>query len=239
MMWFRVHRGAFVGLAALLSVACPMVADISDGLPQVTFRFERPGLPVPQYRITVARDGTAVYEGEETQTVRGSVPKDAPAAPPRPFRSEITFSHATTQKIFDMTGALKQFRVNCSSKAKNVADTGAKTLKYKGADGESECTYNYSDNKSVMQLTEMFEEIAETMNQGRELEQLHRYDRLGLDAAIAALAEEVSQGRALELNTIAPTLRSIAADTEVMERVRLKASRLLSLLPPEMQNAHQ
>ena len=33
--------------------------------PQVTFVFERQGLPVPRYRLTIHDDGSAVYEGEE------------------------------------------------------------------------------------------------------------------------------------------------------------------------------
>jgi hypothetical protein len=144
-----------------------------------------------------------------------------------------------TRKIFGMTGALKQFHMECATKAKNVADTGAKTLTYRGPEGSGECSYNYSDNKTVRELTEVFQGIAETMDQGRELDHLHRYDRLGLDGAMETLAQEVTDGRALELGTIAGTLRSIAGDTEVMERVRVQASKLLSLLPPDTQRASQ
>ena len=46
-----------------------------------------------------------------------------------------------------------------------------------------------------------------------------------------ALVDEVSEGRALEIGTIAKSLRSIASDTEVMARVRSRASTLLSQIP--------
>jgi hypothetical protein len=96
------------------------------------------------------------------------------------------------------------------------------------------CTYNYTENKDVQALTNIFEGIAETMDEGRTLEHLHRYDRLGLDAAMSFLTQEVSAGRALELGTIAPALRSIAQDADLMQRVRMQARALLSLVPAEM-----
>ncbi len=46
------------------------------------------------------------------------------------------------------TGVRIYFNIECASKAKNIADTGKKTLSYTGADGSGSCTYNYSDNKT-------------------------------------------------------------------------------------------
>jgi hypothetical protein len=44
---------------------------------------------------------------------------------------------------------------------------------------------------------------------------------------MATLSQEVQEGRALELGTISPTLTSIADDTALIQRVRLKASKML------------
>ena len=148
------------------------------------------------------------------------------------FRSSI--SPATAGRVFATARKLKHFNVTCASKAKNIADTGTKTLTYSGPDGSGSCTYNYTENKDVQALTEIIQGIAETMDQGRGLDHLHRFDRLGLDAAITFLAQEVSEGHALELGTIAASLRSIATDAEVMERVRMRASKLLALIPAEV-----
>ena len=120
-----------------------------------------------------------------------------------------------------------------AGKAKNIADTGTKLLTYTGPDGAGSCTYNYTENKDVQALTDTFEAIAETMDRGRELDHLRRFDRLGLDAAITFLAQEVSEGRALELGTIATSLRSITANPELIQRVRMRASKLLELIPAE------
>ena len=119
---------------------------------------------------------------------------------------------------------------------KNIADTGTKTLTYTGADATGSCTYNYTENKDVQALTDIFQALAETMDIGRQLDHLHRYDRLGLDEAMTSLAQEVASGRALEVGTIAPSLNSIAADGQVMERVRTKAKTLLAQVSKEAAN---
>ena len=71
------------------------------------------------------------------------------------------------------------------------------------------------------------------MDEGRKLEHLHRYDRLGLDAEMISFSQDVSAGRALELGIISPCLRSIADDAEVIQRVRAQAAKLLALNPQE------
>jgi hypothetical protein len=71
------------------------------------------------------------------------------------------------------------------------------------------------------------------MDEGRKLDYLHRYDRLGLDAELASFAHEVAESRALELGTIAETLRSLAEDTDLMQRVQTRARALLSQIPAE------
>ena len=139
----------------------------------------------------------------------------------------ITLSPATVTKIFKLARSLDRFDIACDSKAKNIANTGKKTLTYAGPDGRGSCVYNYSENKSVSALTDMFFAIAFTLDEGRRMEFLHRYDRLGLDAEISSLAQEEKEGRALELGTIAPTLSAIENDTALIQRVRLQAARLL------------
>jgi hypothetical protein len=144
------------------------------------------------------------------------------------INQQITLSAATTAKVFKLARSLNRFDIACASKAKNIADTGKKTLSYVGPDGRgTSCIYNYSEEKNVTVLTDMFLAIAFTLDEGRKLEFLHRYDRLGLDAEMITLAHEVDEGRAMELGTIAPTLDVIASDTALIQRVRLRAAKLL------------
>jgi hypothetical protein len=197
----------------------------------VVFAFERQGLAVSKYRFTVHSDGSAVYEGEEVPSASGVAP--AADNPAQPFRNQVNITPATTYRIFALSKKLDRFNLTCASKAKNIADTGTKTLSYSAPDGTGSCTYNYSENKDVEELTGIFQGMAETMDEGRALDHLHRFDRLGLDDAMAFLAREVSAGRALEVGTIASSLRSIADDADVIQRVRARARTLLALVPAD------
>ena len=196
---------------------------------QVSFTFDRKGVLVGHYTLIVHEDGSGVYEGNEipSATAYGH-PADSSAVP---FQHRITISRATSQKVFLTAEKLNKFELPCASKLKNIADTGTKMLRYEGQDGTGSCTYNFSENKDVQSLTEIFQGIAETLDTGRRLDQLHRFDRLGLDAAMKSFSDEVTAGRALEVGTIAGSLKSIASDTEVMARVRSRASALLSQIP--------
>jgi hypothetical protein len=221
---------AFVAL--LLTVAAPLSMRGQDGTARtpavVSFAFERVGLPVPKFIMRISEDGSGTYQGEEAPPPS---PYPGVSSPARPIDRGFIVSAATASKIFTLAREAHNFNVACASKAKNIADTGKKTLAYKGPDGEGSCTYNYSENKSVAQLTDIFQGTAAMMDAGRQLDHLHRYDRLGLDAALESLAQQVAAGRALEVGTIEVSLRSIIGDTDVMMRARTRASALLALIP--------
>jgi len=192
----------------------------------ITFDFVRAGLgvPVPKYKLVIHDDGTGTYEGEALPPPTRYGPAAASAVP---FRRELRMTAATTAHVFDLARQLDHFKVACASKAKNIADTGTKTLTYAGPDGGGACTYNYTDIKELTLLTETIQGITETLDEGRELDRLHRYDRLGLDPAMAYLQAEVAAGRALELQLIQDSLSEIADDADVLARVRAKASAML------------
>lgn len=194
----------------------------------VQFTFERPGLAVPRFRVMVREDGTATYTGEEVVAAAGTDGGAGPATGPTTHIEQgITLTPGTTAKIFKAARGQRLFNFACASKAKNVANTGDKTLGYEGPDGRGACSYNYSENKDVVMLSDLFLGISQTLEEGRRLEFKRRYDHLGLDAELGVLTEANDEGRAVELNTIAPVLRQLAGDTEMMQRVRLRAAKLL------------
>jgi hypothetical protein len=201
-------------------------ADPADKSPaEVSFQFERAGLPVPQFTIQLLENGAARYEAEQAERPSTITSMRGEAA--QHVNRTLMLSPGMAAKIFKTARELNDFNVECASKLKNIADTGKKTLSYTGPDGHGSCVYNYSENKSVTMLTETFLAIAYTMDEGRRLEFLHRYDRLGLDAEMITLSQEVDAGRALELGTIAPTLTALADDMAVLQRVRLRAAKML------------
>jgi hypothetical protein len=213
---------AVVFCATLRAQPSPAMEAARQSQAEVRFDFERPGLPVPKFALDVNEDGAGTYTAE-----------DASSQAKQQIRRDFTLTAATSRKIFALTRAMQLSQEVCASKAKNIADTGKKTLTFTASGATSSCTYNYSENKDVQALTDIFQGIAETMDMGRHLDFLRRFDRLGLNDAIASLAEEVSAGRALEIGTIAPSLRSIVSDADVMQRVRTRATALLAKIPAD------
>jgi hypothetical protein len=198
--------------------------------PVLVFHFERPGLPVPDYTFTLHPDGTATYAASYVPSAPQSkfAPTYPPAQPAKPIETTrpIALSLKTTSLLYERVRGSDHLR-GCESKVKNIADTGTKTITYTGPEGTFQCTYNYTENKTVSAITETFQGIAETLDEGRNIDQTHRYDRLGLDHELAVLADNVRDGRALEVATIAPVLQSLCDDTQVMDRVRKRAAGLL------------
>jgi hypothetical protein len=229
----RIHRNAISAtlvLPLLLCGATLRAQRSSETAADVTFAFERAGLPVPRFTLTVDQNGRGNYKGDQTEpVVRGVLAQPATVA----FEQKFELSSQTTRRIFALAGELDHFNIACASKAKNVADSGTKTLTYAAPGTMNSCTYNYTENQSVAALTDLFQGVAETMDHGRALEHLHRYDRLGLDDELQSFTREVAAGHAIELQTIAPALRSIAQDADLMQRVRTRANALLTLVPAE------
>ena len=218
--------------AALAAQTTAPAADASVTKPaEVSFQFDRTGLPVPHFTLRIREDGTGSYQADQAETPATATSSRGQAA--QHVDRTINLTRGTVAKIFKAARAANHFNIECASKAKNIADTGKKTLNYSGADGSGSCTYNYSENKTVDTLTNTFVAIAYTMDEGRRLEFLHRYDRLGLDAEMISLTQEAEAGRALELGTIAPTLAQIADDTAVIQRVRLRAQKMLEQVAAE------
>jgi hypothetical protein len=233
------------------------MAASENTMSEVSFQFARAGLSVPKYTIVLHEDGAGTYQAEVAPVSTGGAAMGVSASA-QPVSQTIRISRPTTQMIFSAARALDRFNIPCESKAKNIADTGKKILTYKGADGEGSCVYNYSENKSIAQLTDTFQAIAQTMDEGscvynysenksiaqltdtfqaiaqtmdegRKLQFLHRFDRLGLYSEMDVLRHEVEEKRVLEIGNIAPALRSIVADEALMQKVRERAAHLLAL----------
>ena len=233
----RVFVSVVLGIGLCSSaVALSQTANSSAASPgkvpaEVSFQFDRKGLAVPQFTLRIREDGTGRYEAEQAEIP--ATPNSMRGQAAQHIDRQINVSQPTVAKVFKAARTANYFNVECESKAKNIADTGKKTLTYTGSDGSGSCTYNYSDNKTIDSLTDVFLAIAYTMDEGRRLDFLHKYDRLGLDAEMISFGQEYDAGRALELGTISPTLATLADDNALIQRVRLKAQKMLELVAAE------
>jgi hypothetical protein len=178
-----------------------------------SFDFERQGLPVSHWVIEIDQDGTGRYEELSRQ--------EGMSATIRPIRVG-----ASTRRRLD-AGLEKVSAGNCETNLKHIAKTGTKKIAYHRGDAWVSCTFDYSDDRGLMDAVSAFQAIAQTLQFGEQLEHSLRFDRLGLDAEMDEVAKETGEGEAIEVENIAPVLQSIVEDDRVMERVRRKAARLL------------
>ena len=222
-------KAAAIAMAMMVAAAPFSVAQAGANSaakqPEVSFQMERAGVAVPRLTFEIHEDGTGNYHAEQVENYAGR--DTVHYARAENIERSLNLTPSTAAKIFKLARVLNHFQMQCDSTRKNIANTGKKTLSYTGPDGIGSCVYNYSDNKDVTELTEIFLSIAFTLDEGRKLDFLHRYDRLGLDAETISLQEAAKGGRARELGTIAPTLNSIAQDPAVMERVRRRSADML------------
>ena len=178
--------------------------------------YDRPGLQVPHWQITIPQRGAAEYVGK-------------PEKGNGPGQVLFQISDAGRAKIGTMLSRSKGLQP-CETKTKGLANMGMKDVAYTPASGpEAHCAFNYTDNKPLGELSDYMLSMANTLQAGLELERLHRYDRLGLDPVILRLAEDAKSGHAVEIGAIQTTLQSLVAVEALLDRVRSKAQQLIEL----------
>lgn len=223
-----VYR-SFTLLFALLALPCACLAqspnphpmDSQAVLPTVSFEFLLEGSAPPHYSIAVAPGGKATYRSDEPT---------AGAAPPQPYLQQFLVSDPTRARIFDLAAALQCFQGEFEYRGGRVANMGAKTLKCTYADRESHTTYNYSTNPRLQELTTLFQNISNTMESGRRLDYLQRYDKLGLEAELKFMEEQEKSKLLAELQAVAPQLERILNDGSILNVTRHRAEHLLQVI---------
>ena len=164
----------------------------------------------PPWKVRLQADGAGMYsEGAAA---------DAKQMP-------VMVSAGTLERLQSGEHAAKSGK--CETKAKNVAKSGEKTIRYESGEKTAECTFNYSDDVGLMGATATFLAIADTMQRGERLQHELRYDRLGLDAEMESLVDAQKSGSAIEIGNIASILQTLVSDDHVIDRVRRRAARLL------------
>jgi hypothetical protein len=189
----------------------------------VSFSLDFPGSDPEHYSISVQSDGHARYES--------SAPISADSDDRENYQNEFSLSDTTRTRIFDLAAQAKYFSGKVDSGKQKLANTGAKKLAYKDAQREFTAAYNYSPLPSVEQLTTLFQSISATLEFGRRLNHLHRYQKLGLDDELKRMEEQARHGDLVELQAVKPILQEIYADSSVLNVVRARAQRIMEMTP--------
>ena len=215
-----LSRVQFWRIALPLTLCMALAAQEAAPQPTVIFTFDFPGSDPDHYVITVAGDGRATY------TSTGKLNAEAEATS---FALDFTISTATRARIFDLARRAHYFAGELNSRKKGLASTGAKTLAYKDAQTTHQATYNYSADPAAQELTQLFQQLSMTLEFGHRLEYFHRYQKLALDEETKRMEQMAKSKDLSELQAVRPILLQIAEDSSVINVVRARAQRLLSL----------
>jgi hypothetical protein len=201
-------------------VEARQAVDPGTAVDSVIFHLDEPGVEPGEYSIQLQSNGLGAYWlGQPYFNLEEAVGPQ-----------KIRFGQSTIRSAMAAWIVVKESK--CETHSKNIAQTGRKTIIFHSGGAAAQCEFNYSDDDRLNAAVSVFEAIAETMQYGARLQHEHRFDRLGLDAEMDSLISENKDGRAIELQNIAPVLQSIVDDDRVIDRVRRKAARLLQDAAP-------
>ena len=214
------------GLIVFLLTLAPLAllgqdAPQNPTLPTITFDRVWEAYKPQNVTITVQSTGSARYVSRN------------PFTPPEPgadpdYTLDFTLSSRNQKKLFDDAREANYFNGDFGYKKHAVASTGKKTLTYSDPVRRFTTTYDYSENKAIEEITNLFSGISNTIEHGRKLVYLHRFDKLGLEDELKGMEDAAQSHNLAELQIIAPTLKSIAEDTTVLNIARQRAKKLLA-----------
>jgi hypothetical protein len=177
-----------------------------------------------RYTITVPANGSALYV---SRNAREST--DANGVEDEDYNQEFAMSPAVKATIFHLAEQAGYFNGDFEFKKHAVANTGTKSLVYSDTSRQFRTVYNWSENPAIDQLTRTFQGISATIEHGRKLKYLRRFDKLGLEAELKNMEKMAASHDFAELQIIEPVLESIANDSAVLNVARQRAQRLLAL----------
>lgn len=200
------------------------LSDVAVGSGRIVYTFDQPELQPPHYTITISENGLGRFVSKA-----GPPPADGSTDDvyPAPMDREIRLDPALLADLFRYARAHQYFNEDCNKRGR-LAFTGNKTMTYVGPDGRGSCGFIWAADAELQQLSDKLNAVAFTLEIGRRLDvEMHHYP-LGLDAELASLETALQERQASDLPNIAPELQQIAADQDVMDRVRRRATALLS-----------
>jgi len=211
-----------LALAALVSQgrrAQAQKPDQASATPSITFVRVWDDFTPQSVTIAVSANGATEYSSRTP----GKNGDDADE-----YHTEFTMSQDRCDKLFRYAREADYFQGDFTFKKHAVASTGKKTLAYADASRHFNTTYDYSEHKAIQEITSIFMGISNTIEYGRKLQFMRRFDKLGLEAELKVMEDAAESHNLVEMQLIAPTLESIAEDHSILNIARQRAHRLLA-----------
>ncbi|HKW17733.1 MAG TPA: hypothetical protein VJO35_09520 [Terriglobales bacterium] len=170
------------------------------------------------YSIAVDSIGSATYQSTPNSVDSTGVP----------YTLVFQSNDSTRRTIFNVAKNLDFFAGELPLTLSSPQTNPVRTLTYHDLTFNNLITYSSSTNSEVEELTSIFEEISTTLEFGRTLTYFHQHDKGALASELKVMQKEAERHHLRELQAVAPTLRSIAADASVDESTREQARAVLN-----------
>lgn len=190
-------------------------AQTSDAAPRVVFTKEFPGSSPAYYSVTVWEDGRAIYRTapDDDSPVKFQLPADA------------------ANQIFRLAEKLDWFKDRKLDSGRKVAFMGKKTLAYgKGDDpsaGRTEASFNHTEVPEAIEIAALFERISQTNEHLIRLQNMIRFDRLGVVKELLQIETDLDAGRLLGAAQLTPVLEKIQKDRSLVNVAHERAVQIL------------
>lgn len=207
-------------LAGLVSLAQKPVQN--PVIPTITFDRVWEAYTPQNIQITVESTGSAKYISRNPMKPPTETGADSD------YVLEFTMSGPGRDKVFRCAQETNYLKGDFNYKKHPVASTGKKTLTYADQGRHEETSYDFSENKCIKEITDIFQGLSNTIEYGRKLQFLHRFDKLGLEAELKGMQSAAENHNLAEVQVIAPTLKSIVQDASVLNIARDRARKLLA-----------
>ena len=224
----RSLRVIFVLLPLFQVFVFAQNATTPVALPKIHFIFDHPDLEVAHYEMDIDANGAAHYESRVRGQAKGNTEEG--------ISRDFNLSADTRDRLFELIKAANNLDGTFDYTRHRVAFTGTKTITLTDATGIHQAKFVWTESQPVTQLTELFQGLSGTLEEEPVLQRLRRYDPLGLNAELGKMEKLADSGWLRELNLIAPTLKDIATDGNIMAVARKRAEHLLQKASPPGRN---
>ena len=214
---FEVRRVCSLCLAAAFLALLPGVntlqAQAAPAVPRLTFTKILKG-SFPEYMaLSIDANGKGTYDSRKLDD------------PPDPHPLQI--SAGTTAKIFSLVESLNYFHSLQLESRHKVANMGLKTLTYEAGKEMGRVQYNYTENRTAQQLTEMLEKIGNVEDRIAQLEYSMKYDHLSLPQTLREIQEGLDDRNFVEAALMIPTLEKISTNPHFLHLAQSRAQEIL------------
>ena len=169
---------------------------------------------IPEFcQITVDENGDGSYEGRKLDE----------ASNPRPLK----LSPATARQLFDLAAQLGNLQNIDLESHRRVANLGSKTLTYQQGNQVNRAAFNYTQNRTAQELTDLFEKVASVEQHITNLEFATKYDPLRLPEELLLVQIDLNNKALAGTELMVPTLEAIAKNPRFLHLAQTRAQDIL------------